>query len=56
MISGCWPAKAARRDFAIYRAETHTGKADMRIQHGYTVPADEEAPAEADTEALALAA
>ena len=44
------------RDFAIYRAETHTGKADMRIQHGYTVPADEEAPAEADTEALALAA
>lgn len=37
---------AARRDFArdfpIWRAETHTGAADMRIQHGYTVPAEDE--------------
>ena len=37
---------AARRDFArdfpIWRAETYTGAADMRIQHGYTVPAEEE--------------
>ncbi|WP_310391799.1 hypothetical protein [Hymenobacter sp.] len=51
---------AARRDFArdfpIWRAETHTGKADMRIQHGYTVPAVDEAPAEDDAEALAVAA
>ena len=44
------------RDFAIWRAETHTGKADMRIQHGYTVPATEEAPAEDEPEALAIAA
>jgi len=44
------------RDFAIYRAETYTGKADMRIQHSYTVLADNEALAEAETEALALAA
>ena len=37
---------AARRDFArdfpIWRAETYTGAADMRIQHGYTVPAEED--------------
>ena len=44
------------RDFAIWRAETHTGKADMRIQHGYTVPATDEAPAEDEPEALAMAA
>jgi len=44
------------RDFAIWRAETHTGKADMRIQHGYTVPAADEAPAEDEPEALAIAA
>ena len=44
------------RDFAIWRAETHTGKADMRIQHGYTVPAADEAPAEDEAEALAMAA
>ena len=44
------------RDFAIWRAETHTGKADMRIQHGYTVPAIDEAPAEDEPEALAIAA
>ncbi len=35
---------AARRDYArdlpIWRAETHTGAADIRIQHGYTVPED----------------
>ena len=45
---------AARRDYArdlpIWRAETYTGAADMRIQHGYTVPAEgdhhhEQAPA-----------
>ncbi|RTQ45845.1 hypothetical protein EJV47_23740 [Hymenobacter gummosus] len=33
---------AARRDYArdlpIWRAETYTGAADTRIQHGYTVP------------------
>jgi len=42
---------AARRDFArdfpIWRAETHTGAADLRIQHGYTAPAGGELPAEA---------
>ncbi len=50
---------AARRDFArdfpIWRAETHTGKADMRIVHGYTVPAAEEAPDETEPEMLAAA-
>ena len=50
---------AARRDYArdfpIWRAETHTGKADMRIQHGYTVPAGEEDPAEAEPEILVAA-
>ena len=44
------------RDFAIWRAETHTGNADTRIQHGYTVPAAEEAPAQEEAEALAIAA
>ena len=42
-------AVAARRDFArdfpIWRAETYTGAADTRIQHGYTAPSEEEAPA-----------
>jgi hypothetical protein len=37
---------AARRDYArdfpIWRAETYTGAADLRIQHGYTVPTEEE--------------
>ena len=37
---------AARRDFArdfpIWRAETYTGLADIRQQHGYTVPQAEE--------------
>ncbi len=51
---------AARRDFArdfpIWRAETHTGKADMRIQYGYTVPAADEAPTDDEAEALAIAA
>lgn len=41
---------AARRDFArdfpIWRAETYTGVADLRIQHGYTVPTEEEQPQE----------
>ncbi|WP_235184126.1 hypothetical protein [Hymenobacter sp. IS2118] len=55
---------AARRDFArdfpIWRAETYTGAADMRIQHGYTVPAEDEPqdpdPAAAEPVALPLAA
>ncbi|MGY3089938.1 hypothetical protein ACVWYF_002986 [Hymenobacter sp. UYAg731] len=51
---------AARRDFAhdfpIWRAETHTGKADTRIVHGYAVPAEAETPAEDEAEALAIAA
>lgn len=36
---------AARRDFArdfpIWRTETNTGAADVRIQHAYTVPAED---------------
>ncbi|GAB2851957.1 hypothetical protein [Hymenobacter ruber] len=55
---------AARRDFArdfpIWRAETYTGAADMRIQHGYTVPAEDDPqdpePAAAVPAALPLAA
>ena len=39
---------AARRDYArdlpIWRAETYTGAADTRIQHGYTVPAEGDDP------------
>jgi hypothetical protein len=39
---------AARRDYAcdlpIWRAETYTGAADTRIQHGYTVPAEDDDP------------
>ncbi|GAA4361785.1 hypothetical protein GCM10023185_29050 [Hymenobacter saemangeumensis] len=53
---------AARRDYArdlpIWRAETYTGAADTRIQHGYTVPAEDDdphAPAPASA-ALPLAA
>lgn len=50
---------AARRDFArdfpIWRAETSTGKADTRIQYGYTVPAPHEALA-ADVEPMRVAA
>ena len=30
------------RDFAIWRAETYTGAADLRIQHAYTVPVEDE--------------
>ncbi|GGG35734.1 hypothetical protein [Hymenobacter glacieicola] len=48
---------AARRDFAqdfpIWRQETYTGAADLRISHGYTVPAPElpaEAPASEEVE------
>ena len=43
------------RDFAIWRAETYTGAADLRIQHAYTVPVEDEptSPAPA-AEALAL--
>jgi hypothetical protein len=44
---------AARRDFArdfpIWRAETYTGAADLRIQHGYTVPTADEQPQELPT-------
>ncbi|HEX8429307.1 hypothetical protein [Hymenobacter sp.] len=55
---------AARRDFArdfpIWRAETYTGAADMRIQHGYTVPVgeghQEPEPAAAEPGALPQAA
>ena len=35
----------ATHGFRIWRAETYTGAADTRIQHGYTVPSEEEAPA-----------
>ena len=43
------------RDFAIWRAETYTGNADMRIQHAYTVPVeDEPISPEPAAEALAL--
>ena len=43
------------RDFAIWRAETYTGAADMRIQHAYTVPVEDEPTSpEPAAEALAL--
>ena len=50
---------AARRDFArdfpIWRAETYTGNADLRIQHAYTVPVEDEPTSpEPAAEALAL--
>lgn len=51
---------AARRDFArdfpIWRAETYTGNADMRIQHGYTVPVQDDptSPEPAAAEPMAL--
>ncbi|GAA4027929.1 hypothetical protein GCM10022409_09940 [Hymenobacter glaciei] len=48
------------RDFAIWRAETYTGAADMRIQHGYIVPTEDDPqspePAAAETVPLAQAA
>ena len=38
-------ARDFARDFPIWRAETYTGLADIRQQHGYTVPqADEQLP------------
>jgi hypothetical protein len=49
---------AARRDFArdfpIWRAETYTGAADTRIQHGYTVPTQDDPTSPAAAEPLAL--
>ncbi|SNR53007.1 hypothetical protein [Hymenobacter mucosus] len=46
---------AARRDFArdfpIWRKETHTSAADVRITHGYTAPAEPEAAPEEVEEA-----
>ena len=43
------------RDFAIWRTETYTGAADMRIQHAYTVPVEDEPTSpEPAAEALAL--
>ena len=48
------------RDFPIWRAETYTGAADTRIQHGYTVPVEDDphtpAPAAAELAALPQAA
>ena len=45
---------AARRDYArdlpIWRAETYTGAADLRIQHGYTVPTEDDDPHGPETE------
>ena len=49
---------AARRDYArdlpIWRAETYTGAADMRIQHGYTVPAEGDDPHSIETDTPAV--
>jgi len=45
----------ATHGFRIWRAETYTGAADTRIQHGYTVPSEEEAPAALPAPDLALA-
>lgn len=44
------------RDFPIWRAETYTGAADMRIQHGYSVPVgdDPQDPAPTAAEPIAL--
>ena len=44
------------RDFPIWRAETYTGVADLRIQHGYTVPAQDDptSPEPAAVESAAL--
>ncbi|WP_426061474.1 hypothetical protein [Hymenobacter sp. B1770] len=51
---------AARRDFArdfpIWRAETYTGAADVRIQHGYTVPTEDDPEPAAEAAALPMAA
>ena len=33
--------RAFARAFPIWRAETYTGAADLRLQHGYTVPAED---------------
>ncbi|WP_426061229.1 hypothetical protein [Hymenobacter sp. B1770] len=51
---------AARRDYArdfpIWRAETYTRAADLRIQHGYTVPAEDGPEPAAAATALPMAA
>ncbi|GAA4033416.1 hypothetical protein GCM10022409_17150 [Hymenobacter glaciei] len=44
------------RDFPIWRAETYTGNADVRIQHGYTVPAEDGPEPAAEAAALPMAA
>ena len=42
-------------DFPIWRAETYTGAADLRLQHGYTVPVEDEPTSpEPAAEVLAL--
>ncbi len=47
--------RAFARDFPIWRAETYTGAADLRLQHGYTVPAEDDPTSpEPAAEALAL--
>ena len=50
--------RAFARDFPIWRAETYTGAADTRLQHGYTVPVEGDDPhgLEADTPAALPAA
>lgn len=51
---------AARRDYAqdlpIWRAETYTGAADVRIQHGYTLPEEGDPHTPADQAVLPAAA
>ena len=51
---------AARRDFArnfpIWRAETYTGAADMRILHAYIVPTENGPEPAGEAAALPMAA
>ena len=66
-LLACWllgptaPAKVVPRcdfahNFPIWRAETHTGTADIRLQHAYTVSAEDGPEPAAETEALPMAA